>query len=265
MRKEFIEAVKKYQPKFSLDLPEETIEKLATHYEVIMEHNPILHLVGPSSVEEFVVRHVLESLLMLDYMPPNAKFADIGPGGGFPAIPCLIVRERMSAVLIESSLKKAAFLREVLAKCGLEDRVEIVNQQFSEVRRPYVLYVSCRALDKFAKKLPAILKWSGDCNLLFYGGPALGDELQKLKVEFKPRLMPMSDQRYLFVAEGRERSANAEERITKPQAAKPRTAEQRSVPSRNAKPQLNDKRGARPGGAGSGGSRPPRRKDRTGK
>ena len=31
-------------------------------YDLIQEHNPILHLVGPMSAEEFAIRHVLESL-----------------------------------------------------------------------------------------------------------------------------------------------------------------------------------------------------------
>lgn len=200
MREEFIAALKKHQSAFKLDLPEEALNRLADYYDLVMEHNPILHLVGPSTPEEFALRHVLESLTLIDYLPHNAKFVDVGPGAGFPSIPCLLVRERLKAVLIESGLKKANFLREVLAKCELEDRAEIINQQFSEIKRPYVLYVTCRALDKFTRKLPAILKWSGDCTLLFFGGPNLGDELQKLGVKFKARLMPMSEQRYLFVS-----------------------------------------------------------------
>lgn len=214
MREEFIAALKKHQSAFKLDLPGEALERLANYYDLIQEHNPILHLVGPMGTEEFAFRHILESLTLLDYMPFNAKFVDVGPGAGFPSIPCLLVREGMKGVLIESGLKKANFLREVLAKCELQNRVEIINNQFSEVRRPYVSYITCRALDKFTQKLPTLLKWSGDCTLLFFGGPNLGDELQKLGVEFKARLMPMSGQRYLFVSEGRGGSTNDREQIT---------------------------------------------------
>jgi 16S rRNA (guanine527-N7)-methyltransferase len=201
MREEFIAAIKKHQSAFKLDLPEEAILRLADYYDLIQEHNPILHLVGPMDAEEFAIRHVLESLALLSYLPFNAKFVDVGPGGGFPSVPCLLVREKMSAVLIESSLKKTSFLREVLAKCDLEGRVEIINQQFSEIKRPYVSYITCRALDKFTKKLPPLIKWAGDCTLLFFGGPALGDELVKQGVKFSARRMPMSEQRFLFVSE----------------------------------------------------------------
>jgi 16S rRNA (guanine(527)-N(7))-methyltransferase RsmG len=187
------------------------LNRLADYYDLIQEHNPILHLVGPMGAEEFAFRHILESLTLLDYMPFNAKFVDIGPGAGFPSVPCLLVREGMKGVLIESGLKKANFLREVLAKCELQNRVEIINNQFSEIRRPYVSYITCRALDKFTQKLPALLKWSGDCTLLFFGGPNLGDELVKQGVKFKARLMPMSEQRYLFVSL-KEEEQNASEK-----------------------------------------------------
>ena len=200
MREEFISALKTHQSAFGFDLPDEAIERLAVFYDLIQEHNPILHLTGPITAEEFAIRHVLESLTLTEHMPHNAKFVDVGPGGGFPSVPCLLVREGMKGVLIESSLKKANFLREVLAKCELAGRVTIINQQFSEIKRPYVSYITCRALDKFTQKLPALVKWSRDCTLLLYGGPALGDELQRLGVKFKARLMPMSEQRYLFVS-----------------------------------------------------------------
>lgn len=204
MRSEFIAALKKHQSAFSLDLPEVALERLADFYDLIQEHNPILHLVGPMGAEEFAFRHILESLTLLDYMPRNAQLVDIGPGGGFPSIPCLLVREGMKGILIESGAKKAAFLREAATKLDLVKRVEIINQQFSEVKRPYASYFTCRALDKFTKKLPALLKWCGDRTLLFFGGPALGDELVKNHIKFKPRLMPMSEQRYLFVSQKEE-------------------------------------------------------------
>jgi 16S rRNA G527 N7-methylase RsmG len=102
--------------------------------------------------------------------------------------------------LIEAKLKKANFLHEVLANFRLKKRAQIVNRQFEEIIKPNVSYVSCRALDKFTQKLPRLLKWSAGCALLFFGGNALRDELKKNKVKFKEKLMPMSEQRFLFIA-----------------------------------------------------------------
>jgi hypothetical protein len=89
-------------------------------------------------------------------------------------------------------------LQEVLAKCSLENRARIINRQFEEIEKPVVSYVLCRALDKFTKKLAKLIKWSGRSSLLFFGGNNLREELDKMKISYAPKLMPESDQRYLF-------------------------------------------------------------------
>ncbi len=198
MNKDFHKAILKNQSSFDLQLTEEQIVKLSDYYKLINRNNKLLHLVGPCSTEEFVIRHILESLYALHFMPENAKFADIGSGAGLPGIPCLIVRESLFGVLIESKTKKSAFLKEAIAECGLEKRAEIFDRQFEEIRKPDVSFVTCRALDKFTKKLPKILKWSKKATLLLFSGNAMREELKKQNVKFKEKLLPMSEQRFLF-------------------------------------------------------------------
>ena len=201
MREELINSIKSNQAAFKLELSDETVARLADYYEIVQAHNPLLHLVGPCSPAEFATRHILESLTLLEFLPLNARFADVGAGAGLPSIPCLIVREDLSAVLIESKEKKATFLRTAAAELGLNSRTKVINKQFSEVTRPHVSHVTCRALDKFAQKLPQLLKWSGDRELLFFGGPSLREEMTKHGLRTRERLMPLSDQRFLFVSE----------------------------------------------------------------
>ena len=199
MRREFVAAIRSNQQVFNVELADDTIELLGDYYDLVLEHNPILHLVGPCSSEEFATRHILESLTLLEFLPVDARFADIGPGAGLPSIPCLIARHDLKAVLIESKEKKTDFLRAAVAKLELEERAKVINKQFSEVTRPHVSHVACRALDKFAERLPRLLKWSGERELLFFGGPALRDAMKKLGLIFQEKLMPLSEQRYLFV------------------------------------------------------------------
>jgi len=199
-REEFIAAIGIHQAAFGLDLSAEVVERLTKHFDLVTEHNPLLHLTGPATPTEFAIRHVLESLTMLDHLPEGARFADVGSGAGFPAIPCLIARDDLHGTLVESKAKKAGFLQTAIAECELASRTTVVNDQFSEVQRSRVSYVSCRALDRFTQHLPRLIKWSGDCTLLFFGGPALRDEMQRLGLNIKERLMPLSEQRYLFVS-----------------------------------------------------------------
>src|SRR4051812_28175121 len=101
MSKELISALRDNDQAFGLSLTDVDIERLALFYEIVQEHNPILHLVAPCSAEEFAVRHLLESLTLLEHLPTDAKLADVGAGAGLPSIPCLLVRESLKGRLID--------------------------------------------------------------------------------------------------------------------------------------------------------------------
>ncbi len=200
LRQNFFDALEANQLAFDILLNSNQIDNLANYYEFVQQHNALLHLVAPCSPEEFAVRHILESLTLLEFLPVNAKFADIGAGAGLPSAPCLIIREDLRGVLIESKLKKAEFLEVVLKECKLEKRAKVFDRQFEELVKPNVDFVTCRALDKFTEKLPAILKWSKGCTLLLFGGDNLSFELKKRGKKFEQKLIPQSEKRFLFVA-----------------------------------------------------------------
>ena len=184
---------------FNLDLPAETITRLEEYYSLLTRWNDRLHLVAPCAPEEFAVRHVLESLLLLKYLPQNALIADIGSGGGLPIIPCLIARPELEVTLIESSQKKVVFLREALNQ--LELRAIIVGRPFEDIPAPAVSFITCRALDQFMRKLPALINWAPrDSTLLLFGGDTLREQLKRENVSFEQLLIPQSEKRYLFLA-----------------------------------------------------------------
>jgi 16S rRNA (guanine527-N7)-methyltransferase len=195
---DLIKALRIHQSVFGLDLTDETINRLAAFYEIVEEHNQMLHLVAPCTPEEFAIRHILESLVLLEYLPENVKFADVGSGAGLPSIPCLIVRSDLAAVLIESKEKKTRYLEHTLSQLELTERAVVFNKQFEEVRDKDFDTVTCRALDKFSDKLPTLLKWSGDQTKVLFGGPTLREALKQIRIQFEERLIPMSEQRYVF-------------------------------------------------------------------
>ncbi len=199
MRSDFLSALKSNQGSFGLSVAETRVEKLADYYEIVLEHNPLLHLVAPCSAEEFAVRHVLESLTLLEFLPCNAKIADVGTGGGLPSIPCLIVRDDLKAALIESKEKKVRFLETAIERLDLANRAAVINRQFEEADPADSEFVVCRALDKFTEKLPRLVKWSGKRIKLFFGGNNLKEALEKQKLQFDAKLMPLSEQRFLFI------------------------------------------------------------------
>ena len=78
-------------------------------------------------------------------------------------------------------------------------RAQIINRQFEETDPGNCESITCRALDKFSEKLPRLLKWSMRRKMLLFGGNNLCEAVQKQKVKFEQRLMPMSEQRFLFI------------------------------------------------------------------
>src|SRR5215217_87792 len=194
----FKHALRSNMKTFELDLPEETLAQLAEFYSLLTRWNERLHLVAPCAPEEFAVRHVLESLLLLKHLPHNAKVADIGSGGGLPIIPCLIARADLYATLIESSRKKAVFLREASTQLGFNSAV--IAQPFEDVSAPTVSFVTCRALDQFIQKLPTLIDWRpAGSTLLLFGGENLGEQLRRVGLRFEAQLIPRSERRFLFI------------------------------------------------------------------
>jgi 16S rRNA (guanine527-N7)-methyltransferase len=177
---------------FDVVLTPDDLERLRTYYSLLTRWNDRLHLVAPCSPEEFATRHVLESLMLLKHLPHGAKIADIGSGGGLPIVPCLIVRPDLEATLIESSQKKAVFLREAIGAVGR--KATVMARRFEDVEAPPdVQFVTCRALEQFIRKIPSLLAWAPDgSTLLLFGG-------EQLPLNAERFLIPGSERRYLLV------------------------------------------------------------------
>jgi 16S rRNA (guanine(527)-N(7))-methyltransferase RsmG len=185
---------------YGVTLTTEALDRLSQYYELLNQWNSRVHLVAPCKPEEFATRHVLESLVLLKHLPADALLADVGTGGGLPAIPCLIARSELSAVLIESSQKKAVFLREALSQADVLDRASIINDRFENVVAPAVDFVTCRALDRFDEMLPELFEWAPvKSTVLLFGGETIETQIEKLGFSSSRELMPKSEGRFLFV------------------------------------------------------------------
>jgi 16S rRNA (guanine527-N7)-methyltransferase len=188
----FQQSLRSNMGSYDLDLPEQTLAQLGDYYSLLTRWNDRLHLVAPCAPEEFATRHVLESLLLLRYLPANAKITDVGSGAGLPIIPCLVARADLEATLIESSQKKAVFLREALNT--VERKATIIARRFEEIEAPEVSFVSCRALDQFRDKVPALIEWAPKgATLLLFGGEGLP------LVGADKILVPRSEKRFLYI------------------------------------------------------------------
>lgn len=200
LSKEFRSALESEAGDYGLSLAPETLDRLVSYYELLNSWNPRLHLVAPTAPKEFATRHILESLILLDHLHPNAHVADIGSGAGLPVIPCLIARPDIRATLIESSKKKSVFLREALQNGQMQARWTVIAERFEDIAAPDVDYVTCRALERFEQTIPQLIAWAPKkATLLMYGGPGLGKSIEALNLRFTANLIPRSEQRFLYV------------------------------------------------------------------
>jgi 16S rRNA (guanine527-N7)-methyltransferase len=184
---------------YDLELTSDVTKRMGDYYELLQHWNDRLHLVAPCSPSEFATRHVLESLYLIRCLPDNTLVADVGSGGGLPIIPCLIARRGLSATLIESSKRKAVFLREALKVTGIEQS-KVLAERFEDVTELKADFVTCRALDRFESMLELLVQWAPPAStLLLYGGDALRRKLGELSLPFREDLLPGSDRRFLFV------------------------------------------------------------------
>ena len=201
-RDQFEEALVLNASDYRVDLNNEVITRLGDYYQLLNTWNPRLHLVAPCSAEEFAQRHILESLLLLNHLPPRSRVVDIGSGAGLPIIPCLMARADLSAVMIESSKRKAVFLREALSLTGTSNSAKVIAERFEDVPTPPADFVTSRALDRFTEILPRLIDWSPrPGTLLLFGGPDLRNALDKQGSGFEQISVPNSEQRFLFVVE----------------------------------------------------------------
>ena len=198
---QFRRALVLHSAEFGVEFQSEHLERLISYYELLLKWNPKLHLVAPCSPEEFAVRHILESLTLLSHLPANAHVADVGTGAGLPIIPCLLIRDDLHGVLIESSQRKAAFLKEALRAIKPRDRTQLIVARFEDVPCPEVAFITCRALDKFTELLPKLIDWAPlNATYLLFTGASLLEQIRQLLPVSSIERIPGSEKRFLVAA-----------------------------------------------------------------
>jgi 16S rRNA (guanine527-N7)-methyltransferase len=96
-----------------LDVSRETISRLDIFVDLLLTWQAKTNLVANSTVGEIWTRHIADSLQLLKLAPTARTWADLGSGGGFPGLVIACALEAGGSVaLVESNMKKAAFLRE---------------------------------------------------------------------------------------------------------------------------------------------------------
>lgn len=103
---------------YDITLSEESLQKLDSFYELLIEWNKVMNLTAITERNEVIVKHFADSLIGLKYMKGNV--CDVGAGAGFPSIPLVIANPSLNFTLIDSLAKRIHFLNNVKENLHLE-------------------------------------------------------------------------------------------------------------------------------------------------
>lgn len=89
------------------------MNRLVAHYSLLVRWNARTNLTRVTDPVAAARRHYGEAAFLHRELPDAGSFVDVGSGAGFPGVPVAILRPGTAMSLVESTRKKAAFLREV--------------------------------------------------------------------------------------------------------------------------------------------------------
>ena len=80
-------------------------------------------LIGPREVDRLWDRHILNSAVVADAIPQDARVVDLGSGAGLPGVPLIIARPDLKVTLLEPMARRVAWLTEVVDTLALSASV----------------------------------------------------------------------------------------------------------------------------------------------
>jgi 16S rRNA (guanine527-N7)-methyltransferase len=198
------ETIRRALDEFHLSINDKQALQIQQYMRILSVWNDKLNLTAIRDPLEILYRHFCESMYAAGAVPvEHGRLADVGSGAGFPGLPLKIIRPELRVFLVESNLKKATFLAEVIRELGLADAQVLVRryEELGEEVAP-LDYVCSRALGEFAP----FLEWAGSQQtgtkqvILWIGARDLLD-IQKIRTwEWRePIPVPHSLRRLLLV------------------------------------------------------------------
>ncbi len=135
-----------------LSLDDDALNKLERYMNITLEENKKFNLTRNDTNDEFIIKNILDSLLIIKNIDLNrSKILDIGSGAGLPGIPLAIYYKESKFVLLEPISKRANFLAYVADKLDLKN-VKVVCKRaedyINENQREKYDFVVSRAVSK---------------------------------------------------------------------------------------------------------------------
>lgn len=192
-----------------------TLEIFCRYYEILISWNQRVNLTALCTPEDFIYKHVCDSLLPAIIFPQAmSSLVDVGTGAGFPGLPIKIALSGVKLTLVEAAAKKVAFLQYCCRELGVE--AEIVGKRAETLGQGEGRGAFAGAITRAVSGLTVVCEYClpllavGGC-LLALRGPQGEKEAQAAKKAFGqlggrllqvyPYRLPTGDPRCLVVVE----------------------------------------------------------------
>lgn len=114
------------------------ISQLEQFYQLLSEKNKVMNLTALAEPQDFLEKHLRDSLLLHRHFQfePGTRLIDVGTGAGFPGIPIAVMDPELTVVLLDSLTKRIHFLEEVIAALDLKNAKVLNSRAESAGRQP---------------------------------------------------------------------------------------------------------------------------------
>ena len=174
-----------------LKLSSSNIADLELFLQEMGRWNQVHNLTAIEGEQESVRLHLIDSIAVLPVLrqflnAPSPRIADLGSGGGLPAIPIAILQPEWRISLIEAIRKKTAFLQHVRGKLKLKN-IEVLCERVEDaaVQQPAQFdAVISRAFTNLARFLELSLPFLKPDGLVFaMKAKRADDEMKDVSME----------------------------------------------------------------------------------
>ncbi len=104
-----------------LDCTEEQANKLYSLTERMLKVNETMNLTAITDEKAVILRHYVDSLMIMKHLPEGARLLDVGCGAGFPTLPLAIFRPDLTMVAIDATAKRIRYVAETAELLGLHN------------------------------------------------------------------------------------------------------------------------------------------------
>ena len=134
MNKKAVEMLYEGAKRFGIQLSDEQVTMFRSYSSMLKERNKVVNLTAITEDEDIAVKHFLDSLTLYPYIQElkGKSLVDIGTGAGFPGIPLKIVCPDLKITLVDSLIKRVAFLNDVVDELGLKD-INAIHARAEEI------------------------------------------------------------------------------------------------------------------------------------